>query len=421
MFLSSINNMSFDWIVYRELNTDLAKSGLRTQRDYEWHFSVHGKKEGRYHLIQQVYDDFDWISYRNNYSDLSGLSKSSVEAHWLQYGDKEGRVYTKILRKVIYVLVNIKSGGTDKYVKDLLKYLDANIIVIASKQELNKINFNKNDILLVQQLLHIDVKAGDVLAVQKKYGCKMIICIHDFFWLNVDIYDLTDFCAHRVYMYTNSVMPEIIELFESADIVIHPTKFTYDEYSKKMSNKNFKIVPHIDYRCDIDRVFVPKVENTINIGVLNQNTEVKGEEYVDLLMTTYKAYNEKIINYYIVNVTIGQYKESEFFTVLGNYNIHGILLLNKWGETWSYLLTKVLISGLPILYNNIGSYRYRIKDGENKFKVGEKDGDIDLTSLWLHYENMLNYILKKGSKEMSATEYQLEIDKPNFYVELCKS
>jgi hypothetical protein len=138
-------------------------------------------------------------------------------------------------------------------------------------------------------------------------------------------------------------------------------------------------------------------------------------------MTTYKAYNEKIINYYIVNVTIGQYKESEFFTVLGNYNIHGILLLNKWGETWSYLLTKVLISGLPILYNNIGSYRYRIKDGENKFKVGEKDGDIDLTSLWLHYENMLNYILKKGSKEMSAIEYQLDIEKPNFYLELCKS
>jgi hypothetical protein len=67
-----------------------------------------------------------------------------------------------------------------------------------------------------------------------------------------------------------------------------------------MSNKNFKIVPHIDYRCNIDRVVVPKVDNIINIGVLNQKTEVKGQEYVDLLMTTYKAHNEKIINYYVV-------------------------------------------------------------------------------------------------------------------------
>ena len=413
--------MSFDWMVYRELNTDLAKSGLRTQRDYEWHFSVHGKNEGRYHLIQQIYDDFDWITYRNNYSDLSGLSKSSAEVHWLKYGRKEGRVYTKKVRKLVYILVNIKSGGTDKYVKDLLKHLDANIVVIGSKKELNKINFNKNDILLVQQLLHTDVKVADILFVQKKYEFKMIICIHDFCWMNVDIYDLTDFCPHRVYMNTNNVMPEVIELFKSADTVIHPTQFTFDEYSKKMSNKNFKIVPHIDYRCDIDRVFVPKVENMINIGVLNQKTEVKGQEYVDLLMTTYKAYNDKIINYYVVNVTIGQYKESDFFTVLSNYNIHGILLLNKWGETWSYLLTKVLLSGIPILYNNIGSYRYRIREGENKFKVGDKDGEIDLASLWLHYENMLKYIVKKGSTEMPAIDYNLEIEKPNFYLEICKS
>jgi hypothetical protein len=421
MFLSSINKMSFDWMIYRELNADLVKCGLRTKQEYERHYAIHGKKDGRYYLIQQVYEDFDWLVYRNNYSDLGVLSKSNVELHWLQYGRKEGRTYKKIIRKAVYVLVNIKSGGTDKYVKDLLKHLDANIIVIGNKQELNKINFNKTDILLVQQLLHIDIRVPDILAVYKKYEFRMMICIHDFCWLNVDIYDLTDFCPHRVYMNTNDVMSEVKELFKAAETVIHPTKFTFDEYSKRMSNKNFKIVPHIDYRCDIDRVFVPKVDNMINIGILNQKTEVKGQEYVDLLMTTYKAYNEKIINYYAVSITIGQYKESEFFTILSNYNIHGILLLNKWGETWSYLLTKVLISGLPILYNNIGSYRYRIKEGENKFKVGDKDGEIDLASLWLHYENMLDYILKKGVKQIPPIEYNLQIDKPNFYIELCKN
>ena len=412
--------MNFDWMIYRELNTDLVKSGLRTQRDYEWHYTVHGKNEGRFHLIKQVYDDFDWITYRKNYSDLNGLSKSNVEVHWLQYGRKEGRVYTKIIKKMIYVLVNIKEGGTDKYVKDLLKYLDANIVVLGSKQELNRVNFNKNDILLVQQLLHTDVKVGDILLVQKKYEFKMIICIHDFCWLNIDIYNLADFCPHRVYMNANDTMPEVIELFKSADTVIHPTKFTFDEYSKRMSNKNFKIVPHIDYRYKVDKIFVPKVDNVINIGILNQNTEVKGQEYVELLMTTYKAYNEKIIKYYAVNITIAQYKESSFFKVLEDYNIHGILLLNKWGETWSYLLTKILISGLPILYNNIGSYRYRIKEGENRFKVGEKDGEIDLASLWLYYENMLDYILKKGKTEIPKLKYTLEIDKPDFYLEMCK-
>lgn len=420
MFLLDNDKMSFDWLIYRELNTDLSKYGLRTQRDYQMHYQIYGKKEGRYHLIQQIYDDFDWINYRNNYSDLANLSKSSVELHWLQHGRKENRDYHKRKIKTIYVIVNIKSGGTDKYVKDLIKYLNANIVIIGNKAELNRIKFNKDDIVLLQQLLHIDIKTSDIMSSLKKYNFRLIICIHDYCWLNKDIYDLTDFCPHSVYMNKNEIMPEVIELFEAAETVIHPTQFTYDEYSKRMNNKNFKIVPHIDYLFNVDRVYVPKIENTINIGVLNQKTEVKGKEYVELLMSTYKAFSDKKINYYVVNVTIPQYKESDFFTVLKTYNIHGILLLNKWGETWSYLLTKVLLSGIPFLYNNIGSHRYRIKEYENRFKAGDKDGEIDLASLWTCYENMLKYILNKGSKEMKEIEQNLEIEKPEFYLELCK-
>ena len=412
--------MSFDWLIYRELNSDLSKYGLRTQRDYQMHYQMHGKQDGRYHLIQQVYDDFDWINYRNNYSDLKNLSKSSVELHWLQHGRKENRNYNKRKIKTIYIIVNIKTGGTDKYVKDLIKYLEANIVIIGSKSDLQRIKFNKDDIVLLQQLLHIDMTTGDIMNALQKYNFRLMICIHDYCWLNIDIYDLTNFCPHSVYKNKNKAMPEVIELFEAAEAVIHPTQFTYDQYSKRMRNKNFKIVSHIDYSCNIDRVYVPKIDNIINIGVLNQNTEVKGKEYVDLLMSTYKAFGDKKINYYVVNVTIPQYKESEFFTVLKNYNIHGILLLNKWGETWSYLLTKVLISGIPFLYNNIGSHRYRIKEYENRFKTGDNDGEIDLASLWSCYENMLKYILEKGSIEMKQLEYNLEIEKPKFYVELCK-
>ena len=201
--------MSFDWQIYRELNTDLAKYGLRTQRDYEKHFAMYGKNEDRYHLIKQVYEDFDWISYKNNYSDLANLSKSGVELHWLQHGRKENRTYYKKKIKTIYIIVNIKTGGTNKYVNDLIKYLDANIVIIGSNAELQRIKFNRDDIVLVQQLLHIDIRAGDLMSVIDKYHFRMMICIHDYCWLNKDIYDISDFCPHSVYMNKNQVMPEI--------------------------------------------------------------------------------------------------------------------------------------------------------------------------------------------------------------------
>ena len=32
-------------------------------------------------------------------------------------------------------------------------------------------------------------------------------------------------------------------------------------------------------------------------------------------------------------------------------------MLNEWGETYGYLLTKIINSGLPLLYNNFGAVK----------------------------------------------------------------
>jgi hypothetical protein len=366
-------------------------------------------------------EQFNHNIYRNNYLDLVKLNNTQLEYHWLKYGKTEGRVCSvNIAKKRIYIVSNITAGGTGKYVSDLIMNRgNLECIIINNRQTLYSYMYNKCDYIMVQQLINTNILVGDLINIKMKYGCKMIITIHDYCWLNMNIYyTKKNFCPHRVYMYNIPIMREVKELFSVVDLVIHPTKFTYEEYSKKISNRNFKIVPHIDYKCDMDRVYVPKVTTVINIGVLHQKSEYKGSQFVDYLMRSYKIFKGKLINYYVVDVNIPKYKENEFNNILNKYNIHGLLLLNKWGETWSYLLTKCLNSGLSILYNNIGAYKYRINQLENRFVAGDKDNMIDINSLKSGYEKMLAYILEKGINGKREWKDDNQIIKDDFYLEL---
>jgi hypothetical protein len=407
--------MNFNWKIYKELNNDLENFGLKTKKDYETHYLQHGQNKRPY-LINQVYPDFNPVIYKNNYNDLKNLSNSDLELHWLMYGKKNNRIYNRNIKKKVYIVFTIKVGGSIKYINNLINNFNTDFTFIDTKSKLYKTQFSVNDIVLVQQLIQTDIEIYDLIQIKKKYNIQLFICIHDFCWLHSK-----SICQHRTYLQNNQIMPEIKLLFTLATTVIHPTQFTYDEYSKKMDNKNFKIIPHPDYNCDVGRIFVPKVNGVINIGVFHIRTDVKGSEYVDMLKNTYRAFGNNIIQYFIVDVTINRYIEEEYFIMLSKYNIHGLLLLNKWGETWSYLLTKSLMSGLPILYNNIGSYKYRIKEMENKFSVGEKDGDIDLCKLWTEYDKMLNYIVKQGITGKNIGSYNNEIIKPQFYIDLLEA
>ena len=87
--------MNFIWTHYREMNKDLIIAGLVSQTDYLNHYRNHGKNENRNYNIYMLYPDFNWIQYRNNYTDLKNKlhTKEQCELHWLMYGKMEGRSY----------------------------------------------------------------------------------------------------------------------------------------------------------------------------------------------------------------------------------------------------------------------------------------------------------------------------------------
>jgi hypothetical protein len=132
---------------------------------------------------------------------------------------------------------------------------------------------------------------------------------------------------------------------------------------------------------------MPKINNnSINIGNFSLPNECKGIEQINFLKQEILNYKDYKINYYIVNVNIPSYNEEEFFDLVKKHHIHGLLHLNKWGESWCYSLTKSIQSGIPIYYNNIGSFKERIPKNENMY-IKNIDSENDFYNfIVLHFK-----------------------------------
>ena len=130
--------MNFVWEIYKELNPDLIRVGLRTKQQYERHYMMYGKREGRKCNILQLYPDFSHHSYRDNYEDLKDMNNEELELHWLQHGIKECRNYnilnnsnSLINSKSLKILFNNNCGYY--LVKTLVEYfalLNINAIIV---------------------------------------------------------------------------------------------------------------------------------------------------------------------------------------------------------------------------------------------------------------------------------------------------
>ena len=310
-----------------------------------------------------------------------------------------------LMNTKVYIINNIHGGGTLKYKNDIkAKYKHVNFIEVPDKKTMDSINFNANDILFVQQLLFTDLFPNDILNIKYKYGSKIIISIHDFCWITEVLNNRPkDTYYHWSYLVPNlKIHDNIIELFAHADLIIHPSKFTYEAYKKWFPSNNFIVSYHNDYYVDYSTKRIPPIiNNQINIGIMHEFMECKGSEVISYLVKNIIRYEGYHLNYLIVGKSIGVYQEAEFYEYVKKYNIHFLLLLNKWGETYCYSLTKYINSGLPILYNNIGACKYRIPPNvEHYKKVIENETEYNTINnvIGEKMKDMLDYIIRENGK-----------------------
>lgn len=442
----------FNINLYREINSDLKH--LNNTQLIE-HYINFGKMEDRHYKYEgNLPDNFNYQEYKSLNKDLSSLQESELKHHYLIYGKKEKRKFKfyfpkdfnvdeykdiyflpstynnediklhyiinrykyykrglncvdiehidKInikYRKKAYILCNINEGGTSKYLNDLISSFKSILFIfIINNSSIYNIKFEREDIILIQQLLGTNIKYEDIKYIKENYSCKLLLTIHDFYWFNDKIID--NFCIDPNNLHGNylnkdlRICDNIKNLFNICDVIIHPSKFTFDEYSKYFDNRNFKLLPHIDESIN-RKLKIPAISNEINIGVLHFFTECKGAELIEYLRVKYKSYMGYKINFKISDVNIDTYDEDNFYEYIKIHNIHGLTLLNKWGETYCYALTKFLNSGLPIIYNNYGSFKERIINFEGTYKVFENEDEFyNLHLLNSKFECFIEGILK---------------------------
>lgn len=386
--------------------------------------------------ISKLTNLIDYYLKPDNYNEFMATNRDSINKIYcnsLEFLKKNLNLINKLTNKCennnindkknVFVISAIEGGGALKYLNDIKNhYNDINFIVVKKNSKLLTYKYSANDILFIQHLFFTDINIRTIIDIKNKFNLKIIISIHDFYWLNRSVlrkFDETH-SWENAYLSKNIIInDDITKLFNVADDIIHPSKFTFDIYSKYFSLNNFKLVYHNDYETNYNSKHIPQIfNNTINVGVLHTYSIIKGSEYIDILSKKYVNYKNMNIVWHIVGKNIPSYKELEFYEYIKKYNLHCLTYLNKLGETWCYSLTKGINSGLPLIYNNIGAFKERIPPNtEHYFKVyDDKDdkNDNGFFKICKVFENMIDYIILNNGK-YNITNYNNEIIYNDYY------
>ena len=319
------------------------------------------------------------------------------------------------LKKRVFIIHNNRKGGVDKYVNDIITLYDNNeYIFIENKDRLYYYNYSENDVLFIQNLLHCDITTNDIISLYNTFHYKIIIAIHDFIWLSQEQHKYT-YDIPSAYINNNiSVSNEVKQLLSLSDKVIMNSQFTHDVYSKYFDSSNFILCYPNDYNIQVGIKNIPQIKHDcVNIGIFSPLCKFKGEIYINYLKERFEC---DTIQFKIVGQNVPYYKENEFYDYIRKYNINGFLLLNEWGETYAYLLTKIINSGLPLLYNNFGAFKERLsgiqENMEHYFKVYDNEYNDnetrDYTMLHLQFNNFIKYInLNNGSTQEMNEDFTI--------------
>ena len=305
-------------------------------------------------------------------------------------------VWKTIRKPKCFIIHNNTIGGAYKFLADIMKmYSNYDYAFIDNQKQLWSIEFNDTDLFILQNVLYTDIEIKDIINVRDKYEFKFLIIVHDFQWLCQEQHNYTSDIPSAYLSNNISLSNEIKQLLSLSDKVIMNSQFTYDVYSRHFDPSNFTLCYPNDYKVQPGIKNVPEIQNEcINIGIFSPLCKFKGEIYVHYLKEKFEC---DTIKFQIVGQNIPYYKENEFYEYIRKYNINGFLMLNEWGETYGYLLTKIINSGLPLLYNNFGAVKERIDSTqEHYFKVydNERINDIndEYSVLDSQFNNFIEYI-----------------------------
>jgi hypothetical protein len=421
----------FNWIQYLKFNPDLDQTS--NEEVAKNHYINYGSYENRKYKIKEIPDDFFWLNYLKLNPDLDNFCDNEylAEYHYINHGYYENRVYNNNKKNVYHISHNF-GGGTSVYIENIcsifsnynhiiINILDGANISVNNKLLNNKLlnQLIKNEhLLIVHHLLFFDKTyekhkiPEEVFNFVKNIEMTKIFIVHDYF-----LFDENNPNPLKVTnnTYKEEKISEIKSFFSIFNKVFFNSINCYYNYIKYLSHINnahlLNIVPDIFFYNK--RIFPIKKEK-YNIGIIGTiNCNHKGLQLCTKIITFFETnnynYNFVILGDYPLKhsnlVVTGKYENQNIFSMINNYDIDYFIFLSEFEETYSFTLSIALHTGLPIIYNNIGSYTERLTNYSNCFPFKSSS-----------YEDILN-ILKsiEVNDELLRDKKNIESKYPNLY------
>ena len=287
-------------------------------------------------------------------------------------------------QNIIHITHNF-GGGSQVYIDNLCESLKNNTHVQISFTEYNdNVNYCNEDIIILHHFIYIKngifytiKKIIDIL--NKKKPKKLIFIVHDYFLL----------FPQTPNPIKNTLQEPLLEniiftkyVFKIVDMVIFNSNNTFSNYTKYIGY-DFK---YIITNSTPDIFLIPNKEITLikktiyTIGILGhidylhkgKNLLIKFIEMLPKDKYNFKIFGPEKNSFMYDNVMcFGEYKNKDIFNIIYENNIDCFLFVSLFEETYSYTLSIAINTGLPIFYNNIGSYPERLKNRTNCFAYDE--------------------------------------------------
>jgi len=344
-------------------------------------------------------------------------------------------IITENNKKYILHIIHSFGGGTEVYVLNMKKiFTDINHIILYIESENNYIidgkNFCYNELDLLFKKInlvfvhHLLFNDNNKLQINKK--------IINYLYLNNKI--KKNFIAHDYFLFypenPNPIKRQLTiptkknidyaqKLLNNFDLVIFNSNNTYLNYTKYLQLPNYFIlnnIPDINFYSSRKFVSIKKKYNICLLG--NIGCEHKGR-YLATKIFEYFKENEKyhfiILGEYIMkfnNVSItGKYNNDDIFNIINDKKIDYFLFVSVFEETYSFCLSIALKTGLPIIYNNIGSYTDRLQNCINAYGF-EEDNYIQIEKILENIEQN-NLIYDDNVKQYSENNLTIHLPELN--------
>jgi hypothetical protein len=352
-------------------------------------------------------NDFIFISAWNEWNEQAILEPNNEDGYenLIELNNAYLEYYNYPIKKNILILSHI-GGGTNKYVKDLKKiFIEYNFIEFDNYNE--SIDYNEKykniDIIHINSILFNNLKDNyNIFLKNFLTNTKKYITIHDYQWLFPDDPNITkdDFFSKEI-DYKNIL--NFIELLDICEIIIFPSKNIYNNYLHYINIEIFKnkihIVNHMDKLINHTFLVISKIVDCINIAFIGNFVKYKGSLLFNYLLENIKKYNNINIKYHIFGsidnneilhsndflIIHNSYNDNNIIEILHKNNIHGIVHLSLFEESYCYALTNSINSGIPIFYLDRGSFSERLSS--NKYF------STNIKNIFSNYDNFLKYII----------------------------